>query len=212
MPDVFRVLGRDDLGDDLIYAKLNRRVRLRIERDLHGRRVHVPGRTIPLLALATIHRQPDRVAVALKRLVAVEHGLHAIRAGRHLAQAVAGVAEHARIDHLRRRRRPLLDVDAEELLRLRAVVHLHSRLVTRVVREDEEQPSGRQRAAELHVVLHGELRRRERGSREHEQERGKQDRAHGGSSRQRRGSCDGRQDVVCRAGWQGQRAATIEWR
>ena len=128
MPHVLRVLGRDDLGDDLIYAKLNRRIRLRIELDLHGRRVHVPGRTIPLLALATIHRQPDRVAVALKGLVAVEHDLHAIRAGRHLAQAIAGIAEHARIDHLRRRRRPVLDVDAEQLLRLRAVVHLHPRL------------------------------------------------------------------------------------
>ena len=90
----------------------------------------MPGATIPLLALAAIHRQLDDVTVgAMKRLVLVQQRLHAVRAGRHVREALDAGSRARR----RRSRRSSpgcqpVDVDAEDLLRLRAVVDLEPRL------------------------------------------------------------------------------------
>ena len=67
-----------------------------------GRRVEVAGLFLPLLALALVRRQFEQPTIGqAERLVAVEHGLDLIVAGRQVGEAPRRPAEAGRIveDH-----------------------------------------------------------------------------------------------------------------
>ena len=70
----------------------------RLDHDLLGRAVEVPGRPVPVLSLAAVHGQLHAVPVgAVERLVPVQQGLDPVTTGRDLAQAFQRVAQ--RLSH-----------------------------------------------------------------------------------------------------------------
>ena len=129
--------------------------------DLPGRAVEVPGGLVPLLPLASIHRQLDGVAVGpVKGLVPVQEGLDPIVPGGNLRQALHRVAQRGGVDHGVLAGLQPLDVDAEDLLGLRAVVDLEPRLLGGVLREHDQDPAVERRRALLRSEPDPELRSR----------------------------------------------------
>ena len=85
--------------DRLVERDLHRAGGRGIDRDLARRAVQVAGRAVPLLALAAVHGQLDRVAVAAaERLVPVQQRLHRVRARGQLAQRLQRIAEDAGLE------------------------------------------------------------------------------------------------------------------
>jgi hypothetical protein len=129
MFDVRCVLGWFDRLDNFVQRDLEGRCPRRIEGHLLRGAVEVSRGTIPRLPLAAIHRQLDGVPVlAMKGFVSMQQSLHSIRAGRNVAQAAFRVAQDAGVDHARGVGRHGVDIDAEQLLRLRAILDLKARL------------------------------------------------------------------------------------
>ncbi len=93
-----------------------------------------------MLPFATVHGQLHGVPVgAVERLVPVQEGLDPIATGRDLAQALDRVSQSLLVDHGLVIGRQGVDVDAEDLLGLRAVVDLEPRLTFVVGGEHHEQ-------------------------------------------------------------------------
>ncbi len=87
---------------------------------MHLRRlaIQIAGLAVPMLALALIHWQLDRSAVAaVERFVDVEHRLHRVVAGGNLAQDFTRITERSSIDHRATR---AIHIHAEHLLRAQA--------------------------------------------------------------------------------------------
>src|SRR5580704_788097 len=92
-----------------------------------------------MLAFTPVRRQLYRLAIrSVKGLVYVQHGLNRIVSWRHILQAFARIALGIVADGERISRFPSVDRYAENHLRLRRIVDLHTRLIARVVREQKQ--------------------------------------------------------------------------
>ena len=97
---------------------------------------------MPLLALAPVHGQLDRVARGKPAgLVAVEDRLHRVVAGREVGQARDGVAEDAGIDDGVFTRPETFDVEPEDLRGLEARADAEARLLLVDGRDDQQEPA-----------------------------------------------------------------------
>ena len=109
----------------------------------HRLRVEVAGLGAPLLALALVGRHFQFATIAhAESLVAVQEGLHAILAGRQVAQLADGKTEGIIIDAACCTGRPALDVDAVERDRAAVPVDEIARLLVGGLirgREDQQQ-------------------------------------------------------------------------
>ena len=174
--DVLRRRRIGDRRDHLVERDRDRRVRAGSIVICTRRAVEIARRAVPLLPLAAIHRQLDDVAVgAAERLVAVEQRLHAVarRAARRAGGAPDSRGPRRRWSRLARL--PAVDVDAEDLLRLRAGLDLEARLapVSVEISSSRRPSTGRRRAGASCTVTDGAAagpgsERRERG---HSQDR-----------------------------------------
>ena len=137
--DVLRVRRIGNRRDDLVEDETDGAAPLRVDRQLLRRAEEIARRPVPLLALAPVHRELHRVAVrAAEGLVAVQQGLHRVRAWRDLVEAGHGVAEDRGIEDGGLPRRQPFNIHAEDLLRLHAVADLEARLAGRLGREHQQ--------------------------------------------------------------------------
>ena len=91
-----------------------------------------------MLAFALVHVELDGVAVgAVKSFVAIEDDLHEIIAGWNVVEMANGITEGRVVDGDGLARLELVDVEAEDHLRLGREVDLHARLGAGVVGEEE---------------------------------------------------------------------------
>ena len=142
MLDVVGVVGLGDGRDFLVEHEGVADVRAGVEPDRLRRAVEVARLPVPLLPLALVRRQLDRVARReVEGLVAVQEGLDGVLARFEVGQALGGVAEDVRAKDGAVAQRHRLDVQAEKLDRLQAGADLEPRLRRVALGDEEEQTS-----------------------------------------------------------------------
>ena len=98
------------------------------------------GLFVPLLAFPAIRRQADHLAVGqMEIVVAVQQGLGIVRARRHVRQVGHWKTDRGLIDGAVRARRPLLDVLAEDELRVRRIADQETGLLLVVGCQQQQQ-------------------------------------------------------------------------
>ena len=151
--DVLRLGGIRDRRDHLVEREAHRLARG--DRDRARRAVEVPGRAVPLPALAPVHRQLDDLAVrAVKRFVHLEQRLHRVGAGGNVGEAANRVGDGRLVHGCRGTRSPALDVHPRDDLRVRAVVDLEARLGARIGGQHHEQAPVERPALRRPIVGH----------------------------------------------------------
>ena len=87
-----------------------------------------------MLAFALIHVEFDGVTIgAMEGLIAIEHHLHEIFAGRNVVEIADWITEGGVVDGRGLARLQLIDIDAEDHLRFRREANLHARLGAGVI-------------------------------------------------------------------------------
>ena len=114
--------------------------RARLDRHFLRRAVEIARGLVPLLAFAAVHGKLERVAVAtVHGLVQMNHCLNAILAGRKETHVFKRISDRGRIDDDLRIGLKIIDVEAEDLLRLGSVVDLEARFVLGIRGKHHEQ-------------------------------------------------------------------------
>ena len=138
--DVLRLGRVGDGRDDLVQRDLDRSALGRVDRDLA--RACCRGCRAPcsMLAFPAVHGQLDHVAVgAAEGLVTMEQGLDGVGARADVLEALQRVADVGPAHGHRLPRLHPVHVEAEDLLRLEAVVDQEARLLAVVGREHDQQ-------------------------------------------------------------------------
>ena len=152
-----RIGGRFDRRDDLIEHECDGRLHGRIELDLAHGAVEIAGRLVPDLPFAAIHRQlHDMTILPTEGLVSMQQHLYAIRAGGHVGEAEARIADYLGVEDLRLAALPALGIDAEDLLTLRAFLDLKSRLLAGIDGQQQQQSAVERLARMLRRQRDGE--------------------------------------------------------
>lgn len=87
-----------------------------------------------MLAFALIHVEFDGVTIgAMEGLIAIEHHLHEIFAGRNVVEIADWITEGGVVDGRGLARLQLIDIDTEDHLRFRREANLHARLGAGVI-------------------------------------------------------------------------------
>lgn len=104
--------------------------------------VQIPRRDIPMLPLASIHREFDGMAIgAMKGFVAVQDCLNIVFAGRDVAEVAGWIAVGIVVgdDNGLARSEPV-DVNPEHQLCVDGKTDLHARLLRWIGREQDKDP------------------------------------------------------------------------
>ena len=138
VPDVFRVLRRRDRRNFLIEHNRDRPGG-RPQGDFARSGIEIAGRDVPVLPFAAIHRQFHGVAIgAVEGFVAMQHGLHVILSGRHVAKTADGIARGGIVHDDGLAGLHAIDVHAEDHLGADGVVDLHARFGGRIGRKKKK--------------------------------------------------------------------------
>jgi hypothetical protein len=145
MLDVFGVFGGRYRRYFLIEADMNYLFPLWIDLYFLGGTVQVSGSPVPSLALSSIHREFDCVAVSpVEGFVAVEKGLNPVFSPRDLSDTLQRKSKNGIVDNGFLIRFQAVDIDPKNELSVWAFTDLEAGLST-IVRGDHEQHPAIQR-------------------------------------------------------------------
>ncbi len=100
VPDVLGVFSGLDRGDSPLERERGPATKPWIEPDANRNRVQIARLALPMLTLSLVRWQQQRAPVPqVKGLVAIQHCLHQILAGRNLGQVARRPAERAIVEH-----------------------------------------------------------------------------------------------------------------
>src|SRR5215813_3851860 len=136
--DVSGVLRGLDRRYHLIERDRNRLRLARIDPDLSRFAVEIAGSQVPMLPFSAIHRQLHRMPVRpFEGLVLMQQRLNPVSPGGNFSQAFSRIAEDRAINKSLLSRLQPVNVNAEDLLSLRAVIDLHPGLLRTVGRDHQ---------------------------------------------------------------------------